>query len=88
MTVAARRTASNELHALSIAEASDLMQRKALSPVELTQALLARAALSIPQLNAYLLATAEQALEQARQAETRDHGRQPSRAAARHSLRR
>ena len=69
MTVAARRTASNELHALSIAEASDLMQRKALSPVELTQALLDRAALLDPKINAYLLATPDQALQQARQAE-------------------
>ncbi len=69
MTVAARRTASNELHALSIAEASDLMRRKALSPVELTQALLDRAALLDPKINAYLLATPDLALQQARQAE-------------------
>ena len=88
MTVAARRTASNELHALSIAEASDLMQRKALSPVELTQALLDRAALLDPKINAYLLATPDLGPAAGAASRTRDHGRQLPRADARHSLRR
>ena len=86
MTVAARRTASNELHALSIAEASDLMRRKALSPVELTDALLARIEALDPQLNAFLLPTPEKAREQAG-SRARDHGGQVPRAAARHAVR-
>jgi aspartyl-tRNA(Asn)/glutamyl-tRNA(Gln) amidotransferase subunit A len=69
VTLAATRTAANDLHALSIAEASALIRRKALSPVELTQALLDRAALLDPKINAYILATPELALAQARQAE-------------------
>ena len=57
MTAAATRFLSNELHALSIAEASELIRRKVLSPVELTRALLDRAALLDPKINAYILAT-------------------------------
>lgn len=69
MTLAATRIASSDLHALSIAKASELIRRKALSPVELTQALLDRAALLDPKINAYILATPDLALQQARQAE-------------------
>jgi aspartyl-tRNA(Asn)/glutamyl-tRNA(Gln) amidotransferase subunit A len=69
VTLTATRTASTDLHALSIAEASELIRRKALSPVELTRALLDRAALLDPKINAYILATPDLALEQARQAE-------------------
>jgi aspartyl-tRNA(Asn)/glutamyl-tRNA(Gln) amidotransferase subunit A len=69
VTLAATHTASTDLHALSIAEASALIARKALSPVELTRALIDRAALLDPKINAYILATPDLALEQARQAE-------------------
>ncbi len=54
---------------LTIAEASKLIERRALSPVELTRAFLDRIAAIDPQLNAYLLVTADQALDQARAAE-------------------
>src|ERR1700680_4889780 len=52
----------DEMHYLTIADAAARIARKELSAVELTQTL-------DPQRNAYLLVTAEQALEQARQAE-------------------
>ncbi|MSP01929.1 MAG: amidase [Acetobacteraceae bacterium] len=57
-------------HFLTIAEASKLIQQRALSPVELTKAFLDRIAAIDPRLNAYLLVTADQALDQAREAET------------------
>src|SRR5882757_1518452 len=69
VTATATQTASSDLHALSIAEASALIARKALSPVELTRALLDRAELLDPKINAYILATPDLALQQARQAE-------------------
>ena len=58
-----------ELGFLTIAEASRLIERKQLSPVELTSALIRRSELLDPQIDAYLLPTAERALDQARQAE-------------------
>ena len=58
-----------ELAWLSIAEASRLIERRALSPVELTEALLARIEALDPQINAFLLPTPEKARAQARQAE-------------------
>src|ERR1700730_4861066 len=69
MTMAATQIASSDLHALSITEASDLIRRKALSPVELTQALLDRAALLDSKIHAYLRVIPDFALKQARQAE-------------------
>src|SRR5215469_688228 len=60
---------SEELAFLTIAEAARLIERRQLSPVELTAALLSRREALDPQLNAYLLLTAERALDQARQAE-------------------
>ena len=60
---------TSDLHFLSIAEASSLIERRRLSPVELTRAFLSRIAAIDPQLDAYLLVTAEQALDQARAAE-------------------
>src|ERR1700736_30326 len=69
MTMAATQITSSDLHALSIAEASDLIRLKALSPVELTQALLDRAALLDPKIHAYLRVIPDFALKQARQAE-------------------
>ena len=64
---AAPRT--TDLHFLTIAEAARLIERRQLSPVALTRAFLDRIAAIDPQLNAYLLVTAEQALDQARIAE-------------------
>src|SRR5215813_14508512 len=58
-----------EIGFLTIAEASQLIERKKLSPVELTSALIRRAELLDPQINAYLLPTAEAALDQARNSE-------------------
>jgi aspartyl-tRNA(Asn)/glutamyl-tRNA(Gln) amidotransferase subunit A len=60
---------SEELAFLTIAEAARLIERKELSPVELTTALLRRAEALDPQLNAYLLLTAERALDRAGRAE-------------------
>ena len=54
---------------LSIAEAATLIERRALSPVELTRSFLARISAIDPLLNAYLLVTVDQAMEQARVAE-------------------
>jgi aspartyl-tRNA(Asn)/glutamyl-tRNA(Gln) amidotransferase subunit A len=64
---AAPRT--TDLHFLSIAEAARLIERRQLSPVTLTRAFLDRIVAIDPQLNAYLLVTADQALDQARIAE-------------------
>ncbi|MBW4089705.1 MAG: amidase [Proteobacteria bacterium] len=58
-----------ELHFLSIAQAAGLIARRQLSPVELTDALLDRIAAIDPQLNAFLLVTADRARDQARAAE-------------------
>ena len=61
--------APTDLHWLTIAEAARLIERRRLSPVELTDALLARIEELDPQLNAFLLPTFEKAREQARAAE-------------------
>ena len=68
-TVVVIETVASDLHAMSIAEASRLIHRRDLSPVELTQALIDRAARLDPKINAYILATPDLALKQARQAE-------------------
>jgi aspartyl-tRNA(Asn)/glutamyl-tRNA(Gln) amidotransferase subunit A len=60
---------SDELAFLTIAEVSRLIEQEKLSPVELTTALIQRTQAIDPQLNTYLLLTAERALDQARQAE-------------------
>ncbi len=57
------------MHFMTIAEASRLIATRKLSPVELTRAFLDRIAALDPQLNSYLLVTAEQALAQAKRAE-------------------
>ena len=54
---------------MTIAEAARQIERKQLSPVELTTALIRRTEALDPQLNAYLLLTADRALDQARRAE-------------------
>jgi aspartyl-tRNA(Asn)/glutamyl-tRNA(Gln) amidotransferase subunit A len=59
----------SELAFLTIAELARLIAKKQLSPVELTTALIRRAEALDPQLDAYLLPTAERALDQARAAE-------------------
>ena len=61
---------TGELPFLTITEAAALIERRALSPVELTRAFLDRIAAIDPQLNAYLLVTADHAMEQAHAAET------------------
>jgi aspartyl-tRNA(Asn)/glutamyl-tRNA(Gln) amidotransferase subunit A len=58
-----------QLHWLTIADAARLIERRQLSPVELTAASLARIEALDPQLNAFLLPTPEKAREQARAAE-------------------
>jgi aspartyl-tRNA(Asn)/glutamyl-tRNA(Gln) amidotransferase subunit A len=60
---------TTDLQFLTIAEAAGLIERLQLSPVALTRAFLDRIAAIDPQLDAYLLVTAEQALDQARIAE-------------------
>lgn len=57
------------MHFLTIAEAARLIESRALSPVELTKTFLDRIAAIDPQLNAYLLVTADRAMDQARAAE-------------------
>jgi len=60
---------STDLHLLTITEAARLIEQRRLSPVDLTQAYLQRIEAIDPQLNAYLLVTADRALAQARTAE-------------------
>ena len=60
---------STDLAFMTIAEAARRIEKKELSPVELTTALIGRAEALDPQLNAYLLPTFERALDQARAAE-------------------
>mgnify|MGYP003341359169 FL=1 len=58
-----------DLGFLSIADASDQIAKKTLSPVELTEALFRRAEALDPKLNAYLLKDADKALSSAKVAE-------------------
>ena len=60
---------ATELGFMTIAEAARRIEKKELSPVELTAALVRRAEALDPQLNAYLLPTFDRALDQARAAE-------------------
>ncbi len=62
-------TVSAELPALTLRQQSDLLHRRAVSPVELADAYLARIAALNPTLNAYYTVTAEAARAQAEQAE-------------------
>jgi aspartyl-tRNA(Asn)/glutamyl-tRNA(Gln) amidotransferase subunit A len=59
----------NDLHFLTIAQASRLIQSKELSPVEYVNALISRIEAFDEQLNAFITRTYELALEQARAAE-------------------
>jgi aspartyl-tRNA(Asn)/glutamyl-tRNA(Gln) amidotransferase subunit A len=60
---------SADLTQLSLSEAMTLLRRKAVSPVDLTRACLARIERLNPALNAFITVTAEQALQQARESE-------------------
>ena len=60
---------TTELHHLSITEASRLIERRQLSPVDLTRAILDRIGALDPVLHAYITVTADRALDQARAAE-------------------
>src|SRR5262245_12729710 len=61
--------ADTALHDLTLAEASALIKARRLSPVEYTQALLARTDALEPQLDAYITRTSEAAIDGARAAE-------------------
>ncbi|MFZ1984912.1 MAG: Asp-tRNA(Asn)/Glu-tRNA(Gln) amidotransferase subunit GatA [Desulfatitalea sp.] len=58
-----------ELHTLTIAQAHDLLKRKKISAVELTQAVLARIAQLEPAIQAFVTLTADAALADARKAD-------------------
>jgi aspartyl-tRNA(Asn)/glutamyl-tRNA(Gln) amidotransferase subunit A len=62
-------SATSDLAWLTVAEAADLLRTKKLSPVEYTKALIARAERHDKNYNAYLRATPDLALEDARRAE-------------------
>jgi aspartyl-tRNA(Asn)/glutamyl-tRNA(Gln) amidotransferase subunit A len=61
--------APTDLHWLTIADAARLIERRRLSPVEMTDALIARVEVLDQQLDAFLLPTPEKAREQAKAAE-------------------
>jgi aspartyl-tRNA(Asn)/glutamyl-tRNA(Gln) amidotransferase subunit A len=60
---------SKDLTALTLKEASQLLRRKAASPVDLTQACLKRIEIHNPALSAFITVTSEQALKTAREME-------------------
>lgn len=60
---------SAELLLLDLAQASEILQKKEVSPVELTEACLARIELLNPELNSFITVSAEAALEEAKIAE-------------------
>ena len=60
----------SDLHFLTIAEASKLLQSREISAVELTEHLLARIDAVNPKIDAYVLVTAERALKDAQAADT------------------
>ena len=66
---AQRSTPGDELAMLSLADASELVRSKKVSPVELTNACLARIERINPLLNAFITVTAPQAVAEARAAE-------------------
>ena len=68
MSSSARYSAS-QLHQLELAEASQALQQKEVSPVELTGACLERIERLNPELNAFITVTADSALNEARKAE-------------------
>lgn len=62
-------SASQQLALLDLSQASQAVQTREVSPVELTQACLARIEKFDPQLKAFITVTAESAMQEARQAE-------------------
>src|SRR5262245_26033062 len=62
-------SSARQLPMLDLAEASQLVQKKEVSPVELTQACLARIEQLNPVVNAFITVTAESALHEAKKAE-------------------
>ncbi|MGH9786000.1 MAG: amidase, partial [Terriglobia bacterium] len=68
-TTQSSQSQSSDLTRLSIRDAAELVRRKKVSPVELTQACLARIERLNPMLNAFITVTADSALAEARQAE-------------------
>lgn len=60
---------TTELDFITIARAAQLINKRAVSPVELTSAMLRRIEALDPQINAFITVTADLALEQARRAE-------------------
>src|SRR4051812_47448265 len=66
---AAATSAPSDVTSLSLKEASDLLRRKAASPVDLTRACLQRIERTQATLNAFITITGEQALATARQME-------------------
>ena len=73
----------NELPFLSALELADLFKSGQASPVEATEAYLARIERVDPSLSSYITVTAEQAMAEARAAEAGNRRRQPSRPASR-----
>ena len=71
---------------LSVAEGSQLLRARKLSPVEWTKALLDRIAAVDPAYNAFLVVTADRALAQAKSRRSRDRRRQVARPDARRAL--
>src|SRR5262245_892344 len=67
--MASQRT-NSDVTKLSIREASELIRKKQVSPLDLTKACLARIEQLNPALNAFITITAESALSQARDAES------------------
>lgn len=66
---------SDDLAYLSATDALSLFKQKALSPVELTKAVIARADATEPEINAFSYRYFEEAIQQAQQAETRYMGK-------------
>ena len=67
--LAARGQASEDLAALSLAEAAARIRSRAVTPTQLTEACLARIAIYNPKLNSFITVMREQALAQARDLE-------------------
>ena len=64
---------SDDLTSLTIAEASERIRRKSVTPTQLTEACLARIEALQPKLNAFITVMKEQALEQARTLDAEQH---------------
>jgi aspartyl-tRNA(Asn)/glutamyl-tRNA(Gln) amidotransferase subunit A len=66
--------APTDVAGLTLQKASELVRQRSLSPVELTTECLKRIERLNPELNAFITVTGDQAMAQARQAETEIHG--------------